>query len=330
MPCDSLRVRAPDQGPRRSSPASGHVQQEVEKPALPRREGLICDRSQVGQERACGACRLDAGRQDAQPGDDHRLRVMFAVAAPGEVRFDQTARIVPPVAEPCCLARGAPAQVDWSGPAGSEVAWTAPPPTRPAHSAGARAQLLYAREAREQRRDLPCAHCDDLLRHTPAGLRVIGRRQVSWLAGRRLDPPSRTLRGQWHVGSRLTAYSCGGSSGLGPSLAFQDRTGFPLRPNGHRRVLSLRPLYRCGKGKCCGWTGTARSAEASASPAACLNQARSRRTGATSSFSATPHWSLCEVSWHRSGAAENWEAGERPALPPQRYWSVERGSGATG
>jgi hypothetical protein len=59
----------------------------------------------------------------------------------------------------------------------------------------------------------------DLLRHTPAGLRV-DTATAGLLA--RGSPPRSTFPagcGQWHVGSRLAAYSCGGSSGLGRSTA---------------------------------------------------------------------------------------------------------------
>jgi len=43
-------------------------------------------------------------------------------------------------------------------------------------------------------------------------------RQVSWLAGRRLSPPSQALlrKAQWRPGEGLAADSCGSSSGLGP------------------------------------------------------------------------------------------------------------------
>jgi hypothetical protein len=80
---------------------------------------------------------------------------------------------------------------------------------------------------------------------------VVTWRQVSCLAGHRLDPPSRTAQVQWHLGSQLAAHSCRGSCGLGPSLAFMDRTGFPLRPYGHRHEVELAPAwYAAQKSKC--------------------------------------------------------------------------------
>lgn len=39
------------------------------------------------------------------------------------------------------------------------------------------------------------------------------RRQVSWLSGQHLSPPSRAET-QWHEGERLTDDSCGHSPGL--------------------------------------------------------------------------------------------------------------------
>src|SRR5207248_987376 len=55
---------------------------------------------------------------------------------------------------------------------------------------------------------------------TPTGLlaRDHGRRQVSWLAGLHLPPPSRDPSSQWRTDGRFAAYSCRGfGAKLSPS-----------------------------------------------------------------------------------------------------------------
>src|SRR5665811_1182628 len=59
------------------------------------------------------------------------------------------------------------------------------------------------------------------------------RRQVSWLAGLSPSPPSRGSPVAMWFG--LTAYSCGGSRGIGPKI----RTAFPVRS--HRERPSMGP-----------------------------------------------------------------------------------------
>lgn len=73
-------------------------------------------------------------------------------------------------------------------------------------------------------------------RHTPSGC-YVSRRQVSWLAGRRTCRPSRSFD-QWHGWQGLTAYSCGGSHGLGPIRVVL--TVFPINPSG--LAFRNRPL----------------------------------------------------------------------------------------
>jgi len=57
------------------------------------------------------------------------------------------------------------------------------------------------------------------------------RWQVSWLADLCLAPPSQLPSGV--IGARLTAYSCGGSRGIGSRLGYRKNlTAFPFDPRG--------------------------------------------------------------------------------------------------
>jgi hypothetical protein len=88
------------------------VQQEVQNPALARRERPRGDRSQTGDERARGACAVDSGAKNAEPGDDDGVDVMLTVVASGEVALDQTVRIVPALDGSRRACSRAPAQFD--------------------------------------------------------------------------------------------------------------------------------------------------------------------------------------------------------------------------
>src|SRR5262249_27992064 len=68
-----------------------------------------------------------------------------------------------------------------------------------------------------------------------------GCRQVSWLTGLHLPPPSRDPRSQWTFGGRFAAYSCGGSRSIERLFA---RTAFPFDPpKGNRHVKDKRKVF---------------------------------------------------------------------------------------
>jgi hypothetical protein len=53
----------------------------------------------------------------------------------------------------------------------------------------------------------------------PHAQRISGNRQVSWLPGHRLRPPSRIFT-QWHLELWLAGHSCGNSVGFEPTSLF--------------------------------------------------------------------------------------------------------------
>src|SRR5262249_46319971 len=99
--------------------------------------------------------------------------------------------------------------------------------------------------ARHREPSLPNPHNGlvRLCQRTPANMLACdhGRRQVSWLAGPYPPSPSRDQSSQWHVDGGFTAYSCGGSCGLGRAITL---TAFPLSSQIGSRPLNGRESHK--------------------------------------------------------------------------------------
>ena len=119
------------------------------------------------------------------------------------------------------------------------------------------------------------------------------RRQVSWLTGRRLAPPSRLPSGL--DGVRLAAYSCGGSRGIGTSPSPRSL----LIPEGNRRAESYTAMLRCVN---------------AAGPSACVPKVDSRHDRPQ-----TTPWSEGPSSLRVKRECGERPCRSRPQLSPQLY-----------